>query len=52
LRSRRQARRTPEDTIEPAAAAALLEDLDGARHRLDTLWGQGPVVSVFLRHFG
>jgi hypothetical protein len=47
-----RARRKAEATIEPAAAAALVEDLGGVRHRLDTLWGKGPVVLVFLRHFG
>jgi hypothetical protein len=52
LGSGKRARRTSEETIEPAAAAALVEDLDGARHRLDTLWQTRPVVLVFLRHFG
>ena len=37
----------------PARAAAVeVEDLDGGRHRLDSLWAEGPVVLVVLRHFG
>jgi hypothetical protein len=52
LGSAEHARRSPEAKIEPAAAAVLVEDLDGARHRLDTLWREDPVVLVFLRHFG
>jgi hypothetical protein len=37
----------------PAQAAAVeVEDVDGGRHRLDSLWAEGPVVLVFLRHFG
>jgi hypothetical protein len=52
LASRERARRTPQERIEPAAAAVLVEDMGGARHRLDTLWREGPVVLVFLRHFG
>ena len=39
-------------TIDPAAAAAEVEDLDGERHRLGSLWRERPVVLVFLRHFG
>jgi hypothetical protein len=52
LGSGKRARRKAEETIEPAAAAALVEDLGGTRHRLDTLWRERPVVLVFLRHFG
>ena len=40
------------DTVPGAAAAAEVEDLDGARCRLDALWRERPVVLVFLRHFG
>jgi hypothetical protein len=37
----------------PAAAGAVsLEDLEGRRLRLDSLWRDAPVVLVFLRHFG
>lgn len=38
----------------PTAAAASVEvqDLEGTRHRLDSLWHERPVVLVFLRHFG
>ena len=45
------ARRKPA-TIDAAAAAAEVEDLDGSRHRLDSLWRERTVVLVFLRHFG
>jgi hypothetical protein len=38
--------------IDPAAAATEVEDLDGERHRLGSLWRERPVVLVFLRHFG
>lgn len=38
--------------VDPAAAAAEVEDLEGAPHRLDSLWREGTVVLVFLRHFG
>ncbi len=34
------------------AAAAVILDLAGVRHRLDELWAKRPVVLVFLRHFG
>ena len=40
------------ETVGKAAAAAEVEDLEGRRHRLDSLWAEGPVVLVFLRHFG
>jgi hypothetical protein len=39
-------------TVDPAAAAAEIEDLEGGRHRLAALWRDRPVVLVFLRHFG
>jgi len=29
-----------------------LPDADGRVHRLGELWGERPVVLVFLRHFG
>lgn len=29
-----------------------LSDPDGVEHRLGDLWATGPVVLVFLRHFG
>ena len=45
------ARRKPA-TIDPAAAGAEVEDLDGSRRRLDSLWRERTVVLVFLRHFG
>jgi hypothetical protein len=38
--------------VDPAAAAAEVEDLDGRRLRLDSLWRARTVVLVFLRHFG
>ena len=38
--------------VSPEAAAAEVEDLDGTRVRLETLWRARPVVLVFLRHFG
>jgi len=34
------------------AAAAVIQDLGGADHRLDVLWAERPVVLLFLRHFG
>jgi hypothetical protein len=39
-------------TIEPEAATAEVEDLEGNRRRLAELWAERPVVLVFLRHFG
>jgi hypothetical protein len=39
-------------TVGEEAAAAEIEDLDGRKHRLDSLWAEGTVVLVFLRHFG
>ena len=33
-------------------AAATVLDLEGEAHRLDEMWKDGPVVLVFLRHFG
>jgi hypothetical protein len=39
-------------TVGKDAAAAVVEDLDGGKTRLDALWAKGPVVLVFLRHFG
>ena len=39
--------------VVPAEAAALeLEDADGGRVRLGSLWAEQPAVVVFLRHFG
>ncbi len=38
--------------VSPDAAAAEVEDLDGTRVRLESLWRARPVVLVFLRHFG
>jgi len=46
------ARKPAGDVVGPAAAAAEVEDLDGRRVRLDSLWRARPVVLVFLRHFG
>jgi hypothetical protein len=40
------------DVVNPEAAAAEVEDLDGRRVRLAGLWRGKPVVLVFLRHFG
>jgi hypothetical protein len=40
------------DTIPEAAARAVVRDLDGGEHELRELWQEGPVVLVFLRHFG
>jgi hypothetical protein len=42
----------PTAAVAPEAAAAVVRDLEGGRHRLDELWRDGPVVLVFLRHFG
>jgi len=42
----------PPAAVAPEAAAAVVRDLEGGRHRLDELWRDGPVVLVFLRHFG
>lgn len=39
-------------TVGEDAAAAVVEDLDGGKSRLDALWAERPVVLVFLRHFG
>jgi hypothetical protein len=39
-------------TIEPEAAVAEVEDIEGGRHRLEELWAQQVAVLVFLRHFG
>ena len=32
--------------------AIELEEADGERARLETLWRERPVVLVFIRHFG
>ena len=40
------------DFVPDAAAAAIVRDLDGKEHQLRELWAEGPVVLVFLRHFG
>ena len=40
------------ERVGKAAAAAEVEDLEGRRHRLDSLWTERPVVLAFLRHFG
>jgi hypothetical protein len=42
----------PAEVVGPAAAAAEVEDLDGRKVRLDSLWRERPVALVFLRHFG
>jgi hypothetical protein len=46
------ARKPAGAVVEPAAAAAEVEDLDGRKVRLDSLWRTRIVVLVFLRHFG
>jgi hypothetical protein len=33
-------------------AEIVLEDADGGEVRLGSLWEEGPVVLVFLRHYG
>jgi hypothetical protein len=33
-------------------AAVTLEDAEGGRRRLGSLWAERPAVLVFLRHFG
>jgi hypothetical protein len=38
--------------VEPAAAAAEVEDVEGRKVRLDSLWRTRTAVLVFLRHFG
>jgi hypothetical protein len=38
--------------VPEAAAAAVIRDLDGTGHRLDSLWRDHVVVVAFLRHFG
>jgi hypothetical protein len=43
---------TKGEVIEPAAASAEIEDLEGRKRRLEELWADHPVVLVFLRHFG
>ena len=35
-----------------ALGAVTLLDIDGAPHRLDTMWAQRPTVVAFMRHFG
>jgi hypothetical protein len=35
-----------------ALADVRLSDPSGTTHRLGDLWGDRPVVLVFLRHFG
>jgi len=35
-----------------ALSELVLADPDGVEHRLGDLWGDQPVVLVFLRHFG
>jgi hypothetical protein len=35
-----------------ALSDLVLDDADGAAHRLGDLWADKPVVLVFLRHFG
>jgi hypothetical protein len=42
----------PAAVVDPGAASAEVEDLDGRKTRLDALWRETPVVLVFLRHFG
>ena len=39
-------------TISPAAAAAVIRDLDGRELALQELWRDRPVVLAFVRHFG
>ena len=39
-------------TVPAEAARAVVRDLDGGEHALSDLWADGPVVVVFLRHFG
>jgi hypothetical protein len=38
--------------VAPEAASAEVEDLDGRKVPLATLWRERTVVLVFLRHFG
>jgi len=40
------------DTLSAALAPIELPDPDGQEVRLGTLWEAGPVVLVFLRHYG
>jgi hypothetical protein len=35
-----------------ALADLVLEEADGGEVRLGELWDEGPVVLVFLRHYG
>ena len=35
-----------------ALSDTSLADATGTKHRLGDLWGDQPVVLVFLRHFG
>lgn len=35
-----------------AAAHAVMRDLGGQEHALDSLWAERTALLVFLRHFG
>lgn len=39
-------------TVPAEAARARIEDLDGGEQELRETWARGPVVLVFVRHFG
>jgi hypothetical protein len=38
--------------IPAEAARARIQDLGGGEHELQETWARGPVVLVFVRHFG
>jgi len=40
------------EPIDPSAARARIQSLDGRELDLAELWAERPVVLVFLRHFG
>jgi hypothetical protein len=40
------------ESLSSKLAAITLPDVDGKPTRLGSLWGSGPAVLVFLRHYG
>jgi hypothetical protein len=40
------------ERVSAALAAAEVQDLAGASRRLETLWADGSVLLLWVRHFG
>lgn len=52
VRLARSPDRVPSDSVLKKLGAVEVEELDGSRIRLDSLWKDRPAAVVWLRHYG